>query len=114
MFNRRHESMPSADAYSRRHGGSGTDRYAGTASGGTPPVRYPGTCTVVIGSMTHTLAAQEALAAASIRAAVTKISSSRSGHGCAYGLFCPCTRLPNVRTVLDGAGIRIREILGEV
>lgn len=73
-------------------------------------IRYPGTCTAVIGSMTQTMKAQSALAAASIRAAVTKVSSARTHGGCAYGLTFPCMQAENVRTVLSTEGIRIRQM----
>ena len=70
-----------------------------------------GVCTLVIGSMTQAMAAQKALAEASIRVSIVKISSSRTHNGCAYGLDFPCTQMGNVRTVLGRAGVRIR---GEV
>ena len=92
----------------------GNDRLARHTPGGSSPVRYPGTCTLVIGSMTQTIRTQEALAAASIRSSVTKISSSRTHKGCSYGLYFPCAQTPNVRQVLDEAGISVRQILGEV
>lgn len=73
-------------------------------------IRYPGTCTAVIGSMTQTMKAQSALAAASIRAAVTKVSSARTHGGCAYGLTFPCMQAENVRMVLSTEGVRIRQL----
>lgn len=75
--------------------------------------RYPGTCTAVFGSMTQTLKAQNALAAASLRTAVTKVSSARTHGGCAYGLTFPCMQTENVREVLSAAGIRPRQLFGE-
>ena len=76
-------------------------------------VRYPGTCTAIFGSMTQTLHAQSSLAAASIRTAVTKISSAQTHGGCAYGLTFPCMQAGNVRQILADAGIRVRQIFGE-
>lgn len=76
-------------------------------------IRYPGTCTAVFGSMTQTLKAQNALAAASLRTAVTKVSSARTHGGCAYGLTFPCIQTDNVRQVLSEAGIRPRQLFGE-
>ena len=76
-------------------------------------VQYPGTCTAIFGSMTQTLHAQSSLAAASIRTAVTKISSAQTHGGCAYGLTFPCMQAGNVRQILADAGIRVRQIFGE-
>ena len=73
------------------------------------PVR--GTCTAVIGSMTMAMRAQTVLAEAAIRAAVVKVSSAKSTGGCAYGVDFPCTQMSNAQTVLNGAGIRVREFL---
>ena len=75
-------------------------------------IQYPGTCTAVIGSMTQTMKAQSALASASIRAAVTKISSTKAQSGCVYGLDFPCRQTANVRQILTDAGISVRQYLG--
>ena len=72
---------------------------------------WRGICTAVIGSMTQAMKAQSLLAEAAIRATGTKISSSRTHNGCAYGVDFPCTQTANVRTVLSKAGIRVREYL---
>lgn len=76
-------------------------------------VQYPGSCTAVIGSMTLALKAQQALATASIRSSVTKVSSSQSHRGCAYGIIYPCIQHNNVMHILSTAGIHIRQLLGE-
>ena len=70
-----------------------------------------GLCTAVIGSMTQAMKAQTVLSEASIRATLTKISSSKTMGGCAYGVDFPCTQSGNVRMILDRAGIRVREYL---
>ena len=70
-----------------------------------------GICTAVIGSMTQAMKAQSALAEAAIRASLTKISSSKTHNGCAYGVDFPCTQSRNVRVILENAGIRVREYL---
>ena len=70
-----------------------------------------GSCTAVIGSMTMAMRAQTVLAEAAIRAAVVKVSSAKSTGGCAYGVDFPCTQMSNAKTVLGGAGIRVREYL---
>ncbi|MBQ1981645.1 MAG: hypothetical protein IIV80_03490 [Clostridia bacterium] len=72
---------------------------------------FGGTCTAVIGSMTQALRAQNLLADAAIRSTVTKISSSETRGGCAYGVDYPCTQAANVRTVLESAGLRVRQYL---
>ena len=88
-------------------------RSTGPEGGGGTFIQYPGTCTAVIGSMTLTLRAQSILADASIRTSVTKISSAKTHHGCAYGLIYPCIQSGNVSAVLSDAGIAIRHVLGE-
>lgn len=70
-----------------------------------------GPCTAVIGSMTLAMKAQSVLAEAAIRAGVTKISSSETHNGCAYGVEFPCSQSGNVRTVLSRAGIRVRQYI---
>ena len=72
---------------------------------------HAGSCTAVIGSMTGAMKAQSILAEAAIRASVVKISSAKATGGCAYGVDFPCTQSANVRTVLDRAGVRVREYL---
>jgi hypothetical protein len=72
-----------------------------------------GTCTAVIGSMTQAMKAQSVLSEAAIRSTLTKISSSRTHNGCAYGVDFPCTQSGNVRTVLERAGVRVRDYLKE-
>ncbi|MBQ9150801.1 MAG: DUF3343 domain-containing protein [Clostridia bacterium] len=71
----------------------------------------PGTCTAVIGSMTQAMKAQTALAEAAIRANISKISSSKTHNGCAYGVDFPCTQSGNVQMVLERAGVKVREYL---
>ena len=87
--------MPSSNRYGREYPAD--------------PVR--GSCTAVIGSMTMAMRAQTVLAEAAIRAAVVKVSSAKSMGGCAYGVDFPCTQMSNAKTVLSGAGIRVREYL---
>lgn len=70
-----------------------------------------GTCTAVIGSMTQAMRAQSILAEAAIRAMVVKVSSAKNTGGCAYGVDFPCTQTSNARTVLQRAGVRVREYL---
>ena len=75
-------------------------------------IQYPDTCTAVIGSMTQTMKAQSVLATAAIRAAVTKLSSTKSQTGCVYGLDFSCRQSQNVRQILSDAGIAVRQYLG--
>ena len=70
-----------------------------------------GLCTAVVGSMTQAMRAQTVLSEAAIRTALTKISSSRTHNGCAYGVDFPCTQSGNVRMILDREGIRVRDYL---
>ena len=72
-----------------------------------------GICTAVIGSMTQAMRAQSVLADTAIRASITKISSTMTHNGCAYGVVFPCTQNRNARMVLNRAGIKVRQYLQE-
>lgn len=67
-----------------------------------------GTCTASIGSQTLAIKAQKVLAQAAIRAEVVKLDSSRSGHGCAFGVEVSCAQMNNVRTILGNARIPVK------
>lgn len=77
----------------------------------TSEIKYPGTCTAVIGTMTNAMRAQTALENASIRASVTKISSNETHNGCAYGIVFSCLQMSNVRVVLENSHIKVRRYL---
>lgn len=64
----------------------------------------------LIGSATYAAKARDALAAAAIRAQVIK-HSSKSAHGCIYGIRFPSAHKSNVVNVLRHAGIAVREYL---
>ena len=65
-------------------------------------------CLIVIGSLTQTMKAQNALSNAAIFSRVEKADSATARHGCAYALSYPCSQEANVRAVLKNAGIRGR------
>ncbi|MBQ7392680.1 MAG: DUF3343 domain-containing protein [Clostridia bacterium] len=65
-------------------------------------------CLAVMGSMTQALRAQKVLSDAAVRAEIVKADSAHTSRGCAYALSYPCSQENNVRTVLSGAGIRVR------
>ena len=85
--------------------------HTASAYGQSASLPLHGTCTAVIGSMTVTMKAQSLLAEAAIRTSIVKVSSAKATGGCAYGVDFPCTQSANVRTVLDRAGVRVREYL---
>lgn len=70
-------------------------------------------CLAVMGSMTQTLRAQKVLADAAVRAEIVKADSAHTRRGCAYALSYPCSQENNVRTILSGAGIRVRDYYRE-
>ena len=70
-------------------------------------------CLAVMGSMTQTLHAQKVLLGAAIRAEIVKADSAHTRRGCAYALSYPCLQENNVRTILLGAGIRVRDYYRE-
>lgn len=95
----------------RRYNDKNSDRTPYTASRGQDASLSVGICTAVIGSMTQAMKAQSVLSEAAIRTGITKISSSQTHNGCAYGVDFPCTQSGNVKTVLNRAGIKVREYL---
>ncbi len=70
-------------------------------------------CLAVMGSMTQAMRAQKVLAGAAVRAEVVKADSAHTRRGCAYALSYPCLQENNVRTILSGAGIRVRDYYRE-
>ena len=74
---------------------------------------YQSGCLAVIGSMTQAIRAQRVLANAAVRAEVVKADTGESRRGCAYALSYPCAQENNVRTILAGAGIRVRDYYRE-
>ena len=70
-------------------------------------------CLAVMGSMTQAMRAQKVLAGAAVRAEVVKADSAHTRRGCAYALSYPCSQESNVRTILSGAGIRVRDYYRE-
>ena len=74
----------------------------------SPPYVSGQSCTAVLGAMTKAMQAQRVLAQASIRATVTKVSSSSQAGGCVYGVVYPCSQDTLVREVLAHSGMRVR------
>ena len=70
-------------------------------------------CLAVMGSMTQAMRAQKVLSGAAVRADVVKADSAHTRRGCAYALSYPCAQENNVRTILAGAGIRVRDYYRE-
>ena len=76
----------------------------------SPPTGWGQECTAVIGSMTRAMQAERALAGASVRSYVTKVSSAPSG-GCVYGVTYACNQTEIVRDILSHGGIRVRKYM---
>ena len=66
-------------------------------------------CVAVMGSMTHALKAQQALAQAAIPSTVIKTETTSSHRGCVYGIRFYCGQENNVRTVLSAAHIQVKQ-----
>ena len=66
-------------------------------------------CSAELGSLTYAMKAQKALAAAAIPSTVVKSESSSSRRGCTYGIRFSCQQEQNVRTVLGGARIGVKQ-----
>ena len=71
-----------------------------------------GECLAVIGSMTQAMRAQKILANAAIRAEIIKADASLTKRGCVYALEYSCVQNQNVKTILEGAGVRVRSYYG--
>lgn len=72
-----------------------------------------GRCQAELGSMTHALAAQRALATRAIPCQVYKSETSTSRRGCSYGIRFSCGQENNVKRALEQAGIAVRGWNGE-
>ena len=68
-------------------------------------------CTAVTGSMTMALKAQRALAKEAIRATTVKVSKSTNNTGCIYGVEFDISLMAQARTVLENAGVEVKEFL---
>jgi hypothetical protein len=67
-------------------------------------------CCAVIGSVTYALKGQRLLANYSIDAKVTKVRSSNTSGGCAYGIEFNCMNTDTVTSLLMRGGIQYRDI----
>jgi hypothetical protein len=70
-------------------------------------VRYK----AVIGSITGAINAQKALASVHIPSEIVKTSTGSRSSGCVYGIEFSSEQYNNVRRVLDGASIKVREYI---
>ena len=70
-----------------------------------------GGCTAYIGSTTLAMKAQRALAANAIASTVTKVNSSKTRRGCAYGVSFDCSQQSNVKAILSKENIPVKEFL---
>ena len=68
-------------------------------------------CTAVTGSMTMALKAQRTLSKEAIRANTVKVSRRSAEHGCIYGVEFDCVLSGNVKSILESAGVEIKEFL---
>ncbi len=70
-----------------------------------------GGCTAYIGSTTLAMKAQRVLAAEAIYSSVTKVNSSKTRRGCAYGVSFDCAQQSNVKAILTRENIPVKEFL---
>lgn len=75
------------------------------------PYRSATVCTAVTGSMTMAMKAQRALSKNALMARAVKVSAASGESGCVYGIEFDCPLLGNVKSVLQTAGIEVREYL---
>ena len=75
------------------------------------PYRSATVCTAVTGSMTMAMKAQRALSKNALRASTVKVSQGSAEKGCIYGVEFDCPLLGNVKSILQSAGIEIKEYL---
>ena len=73
----------------------------------------PRTCILAIGSETHAMKAQAALAASAIPARIVKIDASAATRGCMWGLSVSAAQKNNVKLVLSSAAIPVKAWLEE-
>lgn len=63
-------------------------------------------CVSEIGSVTYASKARKALSDESIGSSIVKLSDSRRGRGCIYGIEVNCNQTENAVRVLQKNGIR--------
>ncbi len=68
-------------------------------------------CTAAMASLTYAMKSQRILSAAGLHSDIVKLDSSRTRHGCAYGLQFECERNDLVRRTLKEGGVKVREYL---
>ena len=66
------------------------------------------TCFFELGSVSASMSAQRALAAAAIPSEVIKHEGISRSRGCVYGIEFSCVQANNVRAVLGAANIKIK------
>ena len=66
-------------------------------------------CICILGSVTQAMRAQRLLASAAIPADTIKVTGNGT-RGCTYALSFSCAQNENVRRILEGGGIRPKEI----
>ena len=65
-------------------------------------------CSAVLGTLTQAQKAQKALSSAAIPTRISKSDASVSHRGCVWSVSFSCNQLPNVRSVLSAAGIKVK------
>lgn len=65
-------------------------------------------CIAEIGSMTHAMRGQRALAEFAIPSTVVKTNSSKNNSGCAYGLSLDCAQKENAKNIFEKAKVKVR------
>ena len=72
-------------------------------------------CSVMLGSVTQAMRAQNILGEAAIPTTLIKQDSSQSGsRGCVYGLSYSCSQTKNVKTVLTREKVKVKQWNGEI
>ena len=66
-------------------------------------------CSIAVGSVTQAMKAQKILASAAIPSIVIKYDAQGASRGCVYGLSFSCLQTDNARTVLSGAGLKVKQ-----
>ncbi len=66
-------------------------------------------CTAALASLTYAMKAQRVLSSAGLNSDIVKLDSSKTKHGCGYGVRFFCDSTDAVKRALRSGGITVRQ-----
>ncbi len=66
-------------------------------------------CTAALPSLTYAMKAQRVLSAAGLNSDIVKLDSSKTKHGCGYGVSFACGMTDSVKRALRSGGVSVKQ-----